>query len=94
LWSYEDDPAFAAHEFLKLLRQVRQLLPRITCPVLLVHSTGDTAIHPASARRTYERIGSAGKELVTLHDSGHCITVDSEWEGVAEKTWEFIDTHR
>ena len=90
LWSYEDDPAFAAHELLRLIHQVRRLLPRITCPVLLVHSTGDTAIHPASACRTYERIGSADKELVTLHNSGHCITVDSEWEVVAEKTWEFI----
>jgi carboxylesterase len=94
LWSYEDNPAFAAHELLKLLRQVRRLLPRITRPVLLVHSTGDTAIHPASARRTFRRIGSPDRDLVTLHNSGHCITVDSEWEVVAAKTWAFIDTHR
>ena len=93
LWSYEENPAFAAHELLKLLRQVRRLLPQVTCPVLGVHSTGDTAIHPDSARRTYERVGAADKELVTLHNSGHCITVDSEWEAVAEKTHEFIRTH-
>ena len=93
LWSYEENPAFAAHELLKLLRQVRRLLPRVTCPVLGIHSTGDTAIHPDSARRTYERVGATDKELVTLHNSGHGITVDSEWEAVAEKTHEFIRTH-
>jgi carboxylesterase len=94
LWSYEENPAFAAHELLKLLRRVRRLLPRVTCPVLVIHGTRDTAIHPDSARRTYERVGAADKELVTLHDSGHCLTVDSEWERVAEKTYAFIQARQ
>jgi carboxylesterase len=94
LWSYDGNPIYAAHELLKLTRRVRRRLPRVTCPVLIIHSTGDTAIHPASARRTYERVGSEDKELVTLDNSGHCITVDSEWETVAEKTHQFIQAHR
>ncbi len=94
LWSYEENPTFAAHELLKLIRQVRRLLPQVTCPLLVVHSTLDTAIHPTSARLTYEQAGSADKELVTLHNSGHCLTVDSEWESVAAKTYEFIQAHR
>lgn len=94
LWSYKDNPVFAAHEFLRLLRRVRRALPQITCPMLIIHSTLDTAIHPNSARLTYERVGSADKELVTLRNSGHCITVDSEWEAVAEKTYEFIQAHQ
>ena len=51
--------------------------------------TGDLAIHPESARRTYERIGSTDKQLLTLHDSGHCITVDRQWQTVAASTWDF-----
>jgi carboxylesterase len=94
LWSYEENPAFAAHEFLKLLRRVRRRLPRVTCPVLVIHSIRDTAIHPDSARRTYERVGAADKELVTLYNSGHCLTVDSEWERVAQKTYAFIQAHQ
>ena len=94
LWSYEENPTFAAHEFLKLLRRVRRLLPHVICPLLIIYSTLDTAIHPNSARLTYERVGSADKELVTLHNSGHCLTVDSEWESVAEKTYEFIQAHQ
>ena len=93
LWSYEENPAFAAHEFLKLLRHVRRLLPQVTCPLLIMHSTLDQAIHPDSARRTHRQVGSTDKELVTLYNSGHCITVDSEWEAVARKTYEFIQAH-
>ena len=76
------------------VRQVRRLMPRVTCPLLVIHSTLDTSIHPTSAHRTYERAGSTDKELITLHNSGHCITVDSEWELVAQKTYEFIQMHQ
>jgi len=93
LWSYEENPTFAAHELLKLIRRVRRLLPQMTRPLLIIHSTLDQAIHPNSARYTYDRVGSADKELLTLYNSGHCITVDSEWEAVAEKTYEFIQAH-
>ena len=93
LWSYEEQPTLAAHQLLNLVRKVRRLLPRVTCPLLIIHSTRDTSIHPKSAQRTYDRAGSANKELITLHDSGHCITVDGEWETVAEKTYEFIQAH-
>ena len=94
LWSYEENPTFAAHEFLKLLRRVRRGLPQVTCPLLVIHSTLDQAIHPNSARLTYERVGSPDKEMVTLRNSGHCLTVDSEWEAVANKTYEFIQAHQ
>jgi carboxylesterase len=90
LWCYDENPIFAAHELLKLIRRVRRLLPRVTCPLLVVHSPGDRAIHPESARRTYQGAGSADKQLITLQNSGHCITVDNEWEFVAAKTYEFI----
>ena len=92
-WCYEETPTVAAHEFLKLLRRVRRALPQVTCPILLIHSTLDRAISANSARLTYERVGSEDKELVTLHHSGHSITVDSEWESVAFKTHAFIQAH-
>jgi carboxylesterase len=90
LWSYDVVPVRAADELLKLIRQVRRLLPRITCPLLIIHSTGDAMIHPDSARRTYESVGSEDKQLITLNESGHGITVDHQWEFVAKKTYDFI----
>jgi carboxylesterase len=93
LWSYEENPAFAAHELLKLIRWIRPRLAQVTCPLLIICSPLDSAIHPQSAHRTYQRVGSTDKELITLHNSGHCLTVDSEWETVAERTYRFIQVH-
>jgi len=92
-WSYEVFPTSAAHELLKLIRHSRRLLPRVTCPLLVVHSTRDETIQPDSAKYAYERAGSGDKELVTLHNSGHVLTVDSEWRFVAEKTHTFVQAH-
>ena len=86
-------PVAAAHELLKLSLEVRRQLSRITCPLLIIHSTGDRSIHPDSARRTFARAGSADKQLLTLHESGHGITTDREWEFVAAKTYDFIRNH-
>ncbi|MFW6136074.1 MAG: alpha/beta hydrolase [Chloroflexota bacterium] len=94
-WSYDAFPSFAAHELLKLMRNARELLPQVTCPLLVIHSTGDMMITPDSAELAYERAGSPEreKELVTLHNSGHVITVDTEWRTVAERTHGFIQAH-
>jgi len=92
-WCYDLDPLKATHELLKLILQVRRLLPRITCPLLLIHSTGDSVIHPDSAGRTFERVSSPDKRLVSLHHSGHGITVDAQWQSVAADTYDFIREH-
>jgi esterase/lipase len=40
-----------------------------------------------------DRVGSKDKQLLLLHNSGHALTVDSEWELVAERTYAFIQAH-
>lgn len=91
-WSYEAFPPFAAHELLKLIRHGRQLPPQVTCPLLVIHSAGDQMIRADSAQFAYEPVGSGHKELITLHDSGHVITVDSEWPIVAGQTRRFTES--
>jgi carboxylesterase len=93
IWSYADWPTAGTHELMKLTREVKRLLPRVSNPLLVFYSTADETIHPNSARFTYQQAGSEDKELFTLHDSGHVITVDAEWESVAEKTYQFIQRH-
>jgi carboxylesterase len=90
LWSYPTAPTRAGHELLKLQRQVRRDLPRVTCPLLIVHSTLDDQLHPACPHWVNDRVGSRDKELLLLHNSGHALTVDREWELVAERTYAFI----
>jgi carboxylesterase len=93
LWSYDDWPTAGVHELQKLTREVKRLLPQVTPPLLVVNSTADKTIHPDSAQYTYDHAGSTDKELVTLHDCGHVLTVDNEWEAAAEKTYQFIEGH-
>ena len=90
LWSYPTAPTRAGHELLKLQRQVWRELPNVTCPLLIVHSTLDDQLHPACPHWVNDRVGSKDKELLLLHNSGHALTVDSEWELVAEQTYAFI----
>jgi carboxylesterase len=90
LWSYPTAPTRAGHELLKLQRQVRRDLPRVTCPLLIVHSTLDDQLHPACPHWVNDRVSSRDKELLLLHNSGHALTVDREWELVAERTYAFI----
>ncbi len=90
LWSYEEYPVPAAAELLQLSLWVRRHLRQVTCPLLLVYSTRDLSIHPQSGPFTYEHVASSDKEMLVLRNSGHALTVDSEWEMVAERTLRFI----
>jgi carboxylesterase len=93
IWAYDYTPTSAAHEVLKLIRETKRLLAQVTCPVLVMHSTKDLEIHPASARYVYDRISSTDKEIILLHNSGHVLALDSEWLAVAENTYQFIHEH-
>mgnify|MGYP006381497153 CR=1 FL=1 len=60
-------------------------------PFNFMVDTGSTT--SVIANRHLERIGAPDKQLITLHESGHCITVDRQWEYVAERTYDFIVGH-
>lgn len=90
IWCYEQFPARAAHQVHLLNRRVRALLPQITVPVLAIMSTGDEALKYQSGPYLIEQIGSADKELLPLHESGHNILADGERHLVMEKVAEFF----
>ena len=90
IWSYDHYPTLGAHEVGKLIHEVRRMLPSVVCPLLVMHSRLDRRVRIESARIVYEGVGSRDKELLTLENSGHSLTVDSEWERVAERTYQFI----
>lgn len=93
LWCYDSHPIPAAAELYALERRVRDLLPMLKLPLLIVYSTGDRSIHPTSAQRTYDLAGSQDKEIIKLDQSGHAITVDRQWRYVAEQTLAWVKRH-
>jgi carboxylesterase len=90
LWSYDINPIGGVHELLKLIRKTQKTLPRVTCPLLILHSTEDRTIQPRSAQSIYDRVSSTDKEVIMLHQCGHVISLDAEWESVAALTHSFI----
>ena len=93
LWHYNTFPTTGANELLKLRRVVRGEIKRVRVPAIIFYATLDTMIAPNSARLTFDKLGSQDKELVTLHNSGHCLTVDTEREAVFARTHGFILAH-
>lgn len=88
-------PLSAPLELLKLSRSVRPKLSRVTQPTLLIHALKDHTC-PCERNLGYlvEHLGSAEKLAVTLEESFHVITVDSEKERVASEVIEFIGRFR
>jgi carboxylesterase len=90
---YDVYPIPAAYQLSQLIGVVKREMARVTCPILIIYSTGDRAIRQDGPQRLYEAVGSKDKELVTLHNTGHVITAGREWPAVADRIYRFIEAH-
>lgn len=90
VWSYESYPLHGLRELLRLQGRVGPLVPRIQCPTLVFRAIRDRTIHPKGVEWLYTHLASTNKDMVTLMDSGHCLTADAERDFVAVKTGRFI----
>jgi carboxylesterase len=93
-WTYNERPMAGAHELLKIIRHTRTILQEVKCPLLIVEGAKDEIIDPACSRYVYDRVASAEKDILTLTESGHCLTIDGEWEVAAENTFQFVDRYK
>jgi carboxylesterase len=93
-WTYNERPMAGAHELLKIIRHTRTILQEVKCPLLIVEGAKDEIIDPACSRYVYDRVASAEKDILTLTESGHCLTIDGEWKAAAENTFQFVDRYK
>jgi carboxylesterase len=80
--TYPVYPTRAAAELRDLIRDVRQTLPKVQVPLLVVQARGDRAVPPDSMAIILENVASADKQSLWLEDSGHVITRDRQRETV------------
>jgi carboxylesterase len=73
-----------------LMAVTRELLPRITCPALVVTSREDHVVPPMNGPLIVELLGSADKRLLWLEDSYHVATLDNDKERIAAEALAFI----
>jgi carboxylesterase len=83
-------PTRAVIELCDLLDAMRQALPNITAPVLLVHSRTDGGVPPENMQRIYDHLGSQDKSMLWLEKSGHVVTRDQERQRVFEAAETFV----
>jgi carboxylesterase len=84
-------PLSAALNLVKLSDAVRPKLARVTQPTLVIHSRRDhTCPYEKNVDFILAHLGSERKRVVTLEESFHVISVDSEKERVAESVLGFV----
>ncbi|HUT24763.1 MAG TPA: alpha/beta fold hydrolase, partial [Sumerlaeia bacterium] len=71
-----------------------ELLQKVACPVLIVHSRGDEAASPKAAAEAFENLGSSEKEILWLNESNHIVLWDFEREEAKDRIERFLTEPR
>lgn len=87
---YSVYPLLAASEFQKMQILVAAKLNRINQPTVIFSGAHDKTIDADSASVICSGICSQKKVSYLMNDSGHVILLDSEFDQIAQKTWDFI----
>jgi carboxylesterase len=89
--SYPRNPLRSIAELDALVREMRQALPKVRVPVLLVHSQDDHYVPPENIDLIYDGLTHAPeKTRLLVRNSGHVVTREPVREQVFEAAAEFI----
>lgn len=83
----------AVEELGELMQAVDARLSFVTAPTLLIYSEGDRTVPIHNQALVAQRLGSATRDVHTLHDSGHILTQDRDRERVFALAANFIRQH-
>jgi carboxylesterase len=87
-------PLHAAAQLLKLQRQVKRSLRKMTTPTIIFQGKLDRSIDQMSSVLVLEGISSAEKELVWMEESTHCVLIDRQLPDAEVACLEFIRAHQ
>ena len=89
--AYDRTPTNGVYEMLKMLKEMRKMLPDIKQPVIIFKSLEDHVVPKTSVTYTMKNIGSKNKELIWLKNSYHVAPLDYDKELIAENSIDFIN---
>lgn len=89
--AYDRTPLHAAWSVLQLLSLVRADLPRVTAPLLVLHSPQDHVVPPSSTAAVLAGVSSVDVEDVVLADSYHVATLDHDAPTIRERSLRFVE---
>ena len=88
--AYPDYPLRSVCEMSRLMVLMRDCLPRVKVPVLLIQSRDDHPVLRDSMEKIHARLGGPGKEMLWIAGSGHTMTEEPQREQVFQSATEFI----
>lgn len=91
--AYPVIPVPALRHLYALMAVTRELITRITCPVLVFQSRADHVVPPPNGEAILSGVTSAEKRLVWLENSYHVATLDNDRELIASESVKFIRAH-
>lgn len=73
------------------IERTKEVLPKITAPLLVIHSKYDDIVHPKSAKYIYQRASSNGKRLIWLESTHHGIDAIEDANKISEQIINFAN---
>jgi carboxylesterase len=90
---YDKTPLKALASQVRMWKDVRAGLPKVTQPLLLFRSTDDHVVDATSKTIILDGVSSTVKEFVALEDSFHVATLDHDAARIFTATDDFIAQH-
>ena len=88
--AYAELPVACLKQIYVLAAVTQDLLPRIKCPTLVMHSREDHIVSPTNGPITVRLLGSNRVELLWLDNSYHVATLDNDKGLIFERSIAFI----
>jgi carboxylesterase len=88
--AYPENPVRSIWELTQLTAEMQATLPKVTAPVLLIHSRDDAYVIKDSMQSIYDHLGSADKQMLWVEGGGHVITEEPTRQVVFKAAADFI----
>ena len=89
-YAYPKTPLKALHSMIRGWKQVREDLPKVTCPMVLFRAADDHLVDPSSARIILGSVSSRDATERILENSYHVATLDNDAPQIFEESADFI----
>lgn len=91
--AYDVVPTAAIKELCALAKVTEELLPRITCPALIMVSREDHVVPPPNGEYILQKLASVDKQMLWLENSYHVATLDNDKDVIVQSCIDFIRSH-
>ncbi len=89
--TYRKMPLISIHELVELIAETKEILPKVTAPILIMHGDEDHTAQPKSAEFIAEKIGSKKIQRVKVPNCGHLLPLTESRGFVFDEVLRFVD---